>query len=234
MKRIRAWKAGWTKSCFDLFCVPVYQPVLRKPSTAFSFPSGSRNFMSCRTAIGRSISKFIGSIPSRAMGIHPTRNGAFCPFTRPETPTWKPVRSLRAFVCPACSADRERLTGRRSSYAGTDAFMSIVDGDMAPCSPEVRQLGHSRLVHQPASAHSKWPGRGADRFHHGHQRAGECHSYRSGDRPCLGPAMCLVGGNQRTRGKNGAAVPALPAGFCLGRGLIFKRGGPPKPFFFSF
>ena len=33
------------------------------------------------------------------------------------------------------------MTGRRSSYAGTDLFLSIVDSDMAPCSPDLRQLG---------------------------------------------------------------------------------------------
>jgi type VI secretion system protein ImpG len=42
---------------------------------------------------------------------------------------------------PRLFSDRERSTGRRSSYAGTDLFLSIVDGDMAPCSPDLRQLG---------------------------------------------------------------------------------------------
>ncbi len=42
---------------------------------------------------------------------------------------------------PRLFSDRERTTGRRSSYAGTDVFLSIVDGDMAPCSPNLRQLG---------------------------------------------------------------------------------------------
>src|ERR1017187_2177588 len=37
--------------------------------------------------------------------------------------------------------DRERLTHRRSSYAGTDAYISIVDADMAPYHTDLRQLG---------------------------------------------------------------------------------------------
>jgi type VI secretion system protein ImpG len=42
---------------------------------------------------------------------------------------------------PRMFSDRERISGRRSSYAGTDAFISIVDGDMAPCRTTIRQLG---------------------------------------------------------------------------------------------
>jgi type VI secretion system protein ImpG len=42
---------------------------------------------------------------------------------------------------PRLFSDRERLTGRRSSYAGTDIFISIVDGDMAPHRPDLGQLG---------------------------------------------------------------------------------------------
>lgn len=41
---------------------------------------------------------------------------------------------------PRLFSDRERLTGRRSSYAGTDVFVNIVDGDMAPHRPDLRQL----------------------------------------------------------------------------------------------
>jgi type VI secretion system protein ImpG len=42
---------------------------------------------------------------------------------------------------PRLFSDRERLTGRRSSYAGTDAFISIVDADMAPSRTDLKQLG---------------------------------------------------------------------------------------------
>jgi type VI secretion system protein ImpG len=42
---------------------------------------------------------------------------------------------------PRLFSDRERHTGRRSSYAGTDVFISIVDADMAPYRTDLRQLG---------------------------------------------------------------------------------------------
>jgi type VI secretion system protein ImpG len=42
---------------------------------------------------------------------------------------------------PRLFSDRERLTRRRSSYAGTDVYISIVDADMAPHHPELTELG---------------------------------------------------------------------------------------------
>ncbi len=48
----------------------------------------------------------------------------------------------------------ERQTGRRSTYAGTDVFLSLVDGERAPFRPEIRQLGVRALCsnrHLPLS-----------------------------------------------------------------------------------
>ncbi|MBI1175993.1 type VI secretion system baseplate subunit TssF [bacterium] len=42
---------------------------------------------------------------------------------------------------PRLFSDRERQSGRRSSYAGTDVYLSLVDADMAPHSPDLKQLG---------------------------------------------------------------------------------------------
>ena len=71
----------------------------------------------------------------------PTRSDSSCRSIGPGIRTWRPARSTRCTGCPGCSSDRERLTGRRASYAGTDAYISIVDGDMAPFHTDLRQLG---------------------------------------------------------------------------------------------
>ena len=42
---------------------------------------------------------------------------------------------------PRLFSERERQTRRRSSYAGSDVFVSIVDSDMAPYRPDLKQLG---------------------------------------------------------------------------------------------
>lgn len=41
---------------------------------------------------------------------------------------------------PRLASDVERRSGRHSLYAGTDLFLSIVDRDMAPWNPDLRQL----------------------------------------------------------------------------------------------
>ena len=46
---------------------------------------------------------------------------------------------------PRMASAKERLYGRRSSYAGSEVFISIVDAKAAPYSPELRQLGVSTL-----------------------------------------------------------------------------------------
>lgn len=73
-------------------------------------------------------------------GETPDDERRFLPFyqardTDLETSTFYTVHRV-----PRLFSDRERLTGRRSSYAGTDVFISIVDGDMAPHRPDLQQL----------------------------------------------------------------------------------------------
>lgn len=65
----------------------------------------------------------------------------FLPFYRARDTDLETSAFYTVYRSPRLFSDRERLTGRRSSYAGTDAFVSIVDADMAPFSPELRQLG---------------------------------------------------------------------------------------------
>jgi len=46
---------------------------------------------------------------------------------------------------PRTASEKERLYGRRSNYAGSEVFLSIVDAKAAPYSPDLRQLGVSTL-----------------------------------------------------------------------------------------
>ena len=65
---------------------------------------------------------------------------AFVPFYRARDTDLESNAFYTLHRAPRLFSDRERLSGRRSSYAGTDAFVSIVDADMAPCAAPVRQL----------------------------------------------------------------------------------------------
>ncbi|MFO1498150.1 MAG: type VI secretion system baseplate subunit TssF [Verrucomicrobiota bacterium] len=73
-------------------------------------------------------------------GETPDQEQEFHPFYKARD-TDLEARSFYTSGARRVFSDRERLTGRRSSYAGTDAFISIVDGDMAPCRTNLRQLG---------------------------------------------------------------------------------------------
>jgi len=74
-------------------------------------------------------------------GETPDQERNFVPFYQAkdndlETSSFYTVQRI-----PRLFSDRERLTGRRSSYAGTDVYISIVDADMAPQKPVLNQLG---------------------------------------------------------------------------------------------
>ena len=128
------------KSCLDLFCVPAINLFERTLD---------------RMLVSERLSEF-HVVPDRnrpldfevyqlagvtGFGETPDDEQRFLPFyqardTDAETSAFYTVQRV-----PRMFSDRERLTGRRSSYAGTDVFLSIVDGDMAPCRTSIRQLG---------------------------------------------------------------------------------------------
>jgi type VI secretion system protein ImpG len=74
-------------------------------------------------------------------GETPDDERRFVPFYQARDTDLESSAFYTVHRAPRLFSDRERATGRRASYAGTDAFISIVDGDMAPCPTEVRQLG---------------------------------------------------------------------------------------------
>ncbi len=73
-------------------------------------------------------------------GETPDDERRFLPFYQARDTDLETSAFYTVHRVPRLFSDRERLTGRRSSYAGTDVFVSIVDGDMAPYRPDLRQL----------------------------------------------------------------------------------------------
>lgn len=73
-------------------------------------------------------------------GETPDEEQRFLPFYQARDTDLESSAFYTVQRVPRLFSDRERLTGRRSSYAGTDAFLSIVDGDMAPHRPQLQQL----------------------------------------------------------------------------------------------
>lgn len=128
------------KSCFDLFCVPVVN-VFQKTLDRVPISNRCSDFHVVPDR-NRPLDFEIYQIASvTGYGETPDQERRFLPFyqakdTDLETSAFYTVQRL-----PRLFSDRERLTGRRASYAGTDVFISIVDADMAPCPTDLRQLG---------------------------------------------------------------------------------------------
>ena len=129
------------KSCFDLFCTPAIN-LFEKTLD--------------RIAISNRVSEF-HLVPDRnraldfevykltsvtGYGETPDQEQPFLPFYQARDTELE----ARAFYAinrvPRLLSDQERPMGKyRSDYGGTDTFISIVDGDMAPCRTDLRQLG---------------------------------------------------------------------------------------------
>lgn len=128
------------KSCLDLFCVPVIN-LFEKTLD--------------RILVSERLSEF-HVVPDRnrpldfeiyqlatvsGYGETPDDEQRFLPFYQARDMDVEASSFYTLQRVPRMFSDRERLSGRRSSYAGTDVFLSIVDGDMAPCRTSIQQLG---------------------------------------------------------------------------------------------
>ena len=127
------------KSCFDLFCAPainLFEKTLDRVLISNRFSEfhvvPDRN---------RPLDFEIYRIASvTGYGETQDQERRFLPFYQARDTDLETNAFYTVHRVPRLFSDRERLTGRRSSYAGTDAFMSIVDADMAPCRTDLRQL----------------------------------------------------------------------------------------------
>lgn len=128
------------KSCFDLFCTPavnLFEKTLDRILLSNRFSEfhivPDRN---------RPLDFEIYQIASvTGFGETPDQERQFLPFYQARDTDLETSSFYTVHRVPRLFSDRERLTNRRSSYAGTDVFISIVDGDMTPKPTDLRQLG---------------------------------------------------------------------------------------------
>ncbi len=128
------------RSCFELFCTPainLFEKTLER--VLVSEQSAEFHLVPDRN---RPLDFEIYQISSvSGYGDTPDQERQFLPFYRARDMDLESSAFYTVHRAPRLFSDRERLTGRRSSYAGTDAFLSIVDGDMAPFRPDLKQIG---------------------------------------------------------------------------------------------
>ncbi len=128
------------KGCFDLFCTPVINLF---PKTIDRILLSNRfsehHLMPDRN---RPLDFEVYRVESvTGFGETPDQERAFLPFYQARDTDLESSAFYTVQRVPRLFSERERLSGRRSSYAGTDVFLSIVDADMAPHSPDLKQLG---------------------------------------------------------------------------------------------
>jgi type VI secretion system protein ImpG len=128
------------QSCFDLFCTPVVN-LFEKSLERILITDRSAEFHILPDR-NRPLDFEIYQINCvTGYGETPDQEHQFVPFYRARDTDLETTSFYTVHRVPRLFSDRERMTGRRSSYAGTDAYLSIVDGDMAPFRPDLRQLG---------------------------------------------------------------------------------------------
>jgi len=127
-------------SCFELHCTPV---VNLFPKTLDRILISNR-FSEFHVVPDRNrpLDFEIYRIESvTGYGESPNDERPFVPFYHARDMDLESTAFYGVNRVPRLFSERERQTGRRSSYAGSDAFLSIVDSDMAPYHPDLKQLG---------------------------------------------------------------------------------------------
>jgi type VI secretion system protein ImpG len=129
------------KSCFDLFCTPAINlfektldrvPISNRVSEFHLVPDRNRS-------LDFEVYK-LSSVTGH--GETPDQEQPFLPFYQAKDTELRGNAFYAVNRVPRLLSDHERPVGKyRSDYGGTDTFISIVDGDMAPCRTELRQLG---------------------------------------------------------------------------------------------
>ena len=129
------------KSCFDLFCTPAINlfektldrvPISHRVSEFHLVPDRNR-------ALDFEVYKLV-SVTGH--GETPDQEQPFLPFYQARDMELEGRAFYAVNRVPRLLSDHERPAGKyRSDYGGTDTFISIVDGDMAPFRTDMRQLG---------------------------------------------------------------------------------------------
>jgi type VI secretion system protein ImpG len=128
------------KTCFELFCTPAIN-LMEKTLDRVLISEGFSEFHVVPDR-NRPLDFEIYQLTSvSGYGETPDQEQQFLPFYQARDTDLETSAFYTMHRVPRLFSDRERLTGRRASYAGTDAFISIVDADMAPFRPDLKQLG---------------------------------------------------------------------------------------------
>lgn len=132
------------RSAFSLFCTPAIN-LFEKSCDRVPISKGDSEFQIVPDRNRPLDFEIYGLSSVVGYGDTPELEREFHPFYRARDTDLETSSYYTLHRVPRLFSDRERRTGRRSSYSGTDVFISIVDGDMAPYQSELSQLGVQAL-----------------------------------------------------------------------------------------
>lgn len=132
------------QSCFELFCTPIVN-LFEKNCDRVPISKGDCEYHIVPDRNRPLDFEIYGLSSVTGYGETPDMERLFHPFYRARDTDLETSAYFTLHRTPRLFSDREKRTGRRSSYAGTDAFISIVDGDMAPYHADLTQLGIQAL-----------------------------------------------------------------------------------------
>ncbi|MBI5384367.1 MAG: type VI secretion system baseplate subunit TssF [Verrucomicrobia bacterium] len=128
------------KSCFELFCTPAINLF---PKTLDRILMSER-FSEFHVVPDRNrpLDFEVYQVESvMGYGETPDQEREFRPFYLARDTDVEAGAFYATQRVPRMLSAREKQTGRRSTYAGTDVFLSLVDASMAPYRSDLRQLG---------------------------------------------------------------------------------------------
>ena len=128
------------KSSFDLFCTPAINLFPRTLDRILL----SERFSEFHLVPDRNRPldyEIFGVESVTGYGETPDQEREFRPFYLARDTDLETSAFFATQRVPRLLSAREKATGRRSTYAGSDVFLSLVDAAMAPYHPDLRQLG---------------------------------------------------------------------------------------------
>ncbi len=128
------------KSSFELFCAPVIN-LFEKTLDRILISDRCSEFHIVPDRNRPLDFEIYRLLSVMGYGDTPDQTQPFLPFYQARDTDLETSAFYTLNRAPRLFSDREQFTGRRASYAGTDAFLSIVDGDMAPYRTDLRQIG---------------------------------------------------------------------------------------------
>ena len=131
-------------SCFELFCTPAIN-LFSKTLDRVALTDGFYEFHIVADKNKTTDFEIFELETVTGYGANPTDEQEIRPFYLAKDTDTSVLAYYTTNRVPRMLTANERISGKKSSYAGTELFLSIVDANSAPYRPDLRELGLKAL-----------------------------------------------------------------------------------------